>query len=247
MPHTLSVSCPLLVQRITGMLFVASSRASVRVAWKPFWPGSTTSISTRSGRDCWSFFIASSALSAVTTLKPLFNSMSLRNWRSVGESSTMRIFLMAMRCLSGNVFADCGKEPFLGEGLGEVAVGARQAAARAVEHAILGRQHDHRRRLQLRVLLDERASLVAVEARHHDVDEDDARLVIGDLGERIEAVLGEDHFVSGLPQEKFGAAPNGVAIVDDQNLDGSRLDRPRFRLRCRAHAAPFSCSHSCIC
>src|SRR5881394_516810 len=164
MPQTLSVSWPLLVHRITGIVFVASSRVSARVAWKPFCPGRTTSISTRSGRDCFTLFIASSALSAVATLKPFFESMSLRNSRSVGESSTIRIFLMAMRCLSGNVFADCGKEPFLGERLGQVAVGARQAAARAIEHAILGRKHDHRRALELRVLLDERAGLVAVEA-----------------------------------------------------------------------------------
>ncbi len=77
----------------------------------------------------------------------------------------------------------------------------REAAARAVEHAVLAGQHDDRGGFELRVLLDERAGLVAVQARHHDVDEDDVRLVVRDLGERVEAVLGEDHFVAGLAQE----------------------------------------------
>src|SRR2546425_11126590 len=231
MPHTRSVSWPLLVHRITGMVFVASSRVSVRVAWNPFWPGSTISISTRSGRDCFTLLIASSALSAVATLKPFFDSMSLRTWRSVGESSTIRIFLIAMACLSGSygsglyVFVDRGDQPFLGEGLGEIAVGTGKAAARAVEHAVLARKHDHRRRFELRVLLDERAGLIAVEPRHHDVDEDDARLVIRNLGERVEAVLGENHLVTGLTQEELRATPDGVAVVDHQDLD-----RPCFRL-----------------
>ena len=47
-------------------------------------------------------------------------------------------------------------------------------------------------RWNLRVLLDQRAGLVAVEARHHDVDEHEVGLVVGDLGERVEAVLGQD-------------------------------------------------------
>src|SRR5436190_7881635 len=233
MPQTLSVSWPLLVHRITGIVFVASSRVSARVAWKPFCPGRTTSISTRSGRDCFTLFIASSALSAVATLKPLFESMSLRNSRSVGESSTIRIFLMAMRCLSGDVFADCGEKPFLGEGLGQVTVRAGEPAARAVEDAVLRRKHDDGGRPQSRVLLDERARLVPVEARHHDVDEDDARMVVGNLGERVEAVLRKDHVVARLPEEHLGASPDGVAIVDDEDLD-----QPCRCCSSRGHSAP---------
>ncbi len=72
---------------------------------------------------------------------------------------------------------------------------------------------------ELRVLLDQRARLIAVEARHHDVDEDEVRMVIGDLGERIEAVFGEDHRAPRLQQEDLGAAPNGVRIIDHHDLD----------------------------
>src|SRR5438105_5700723 len=153
MPQTRSVSWPLLVHRMIGMFLVASSRVSVRVAWKPFCPGSTTSISTRSGRDCFTFTIASSALSAVATLKPFLDSSALRNSRSVAESSTISIFLMAMPCLSGDgrrfhVVGNSRDQPLFREGLGEVAVGAGEAPARAVEHAVLAREHDHRRCLE---------------------------------------------------------------------------------------------------
>ena len=92
-------------------------------------------------------------------------------------------------------------QAFLREGLGEIAVGAGEPAARTVEHAVLAGQHDHRRSLELRVLLDERAGLLAVEPGHHDVDEDHLRLVVADLRQGVEAVFGEDHVVPSLAQE----------------------------------------------
>jgi len=49
--------------------------------------------------------------------------------------------------------------------------------------------------------LDQRAGLIAVQARHHDVHEDDVRLMVGDLGESIETVFGEDDLATGLHQE----------------------------------------------
>ena len=68
--------------------------------------------------------------------------------------------------------------------------------------------------LMLAALLDERAGLVAVQARHHDVDEDEVGLVVGDLRERVEAVLRQDHLAPGLHEEDLRAAPDGVAVVD---------------------------------
>ena len=76
-------------------------------------------------------------------------------------------------------------------------------------------------RANLRVALDDRAGLVAVEARHQDVAEDQVGLVVVDLGQRIEAVLGEQHLVAALLQEDLGAAPDRVAVVDDQHLQSS--------------------------
>ena len=108
----------------------------------------------------------------------------------------------------------------LGERLGEVVLGAHHAAAGLVEHAVLGGQHDHRHVVEARVALDDGAGLVAVQAGHQDVAEDDLRRVVVDLRERVEAVLGQDDLVAALAQEDLGAAPDGVAVVDDQHAGG---------------------------
>ena len=52
-----------------------------------------------------------------------------------------------------------------------------------------------------------------------------SRLVVGDLRERVEAVLGEDDLEARLHEEDLRAAPDRVAVVDDQHLD-----RPCVRL-----------------
>src|SRR5678815_1276079 len=191
MPQLLSVSWPLEVQMMTGMPLVASSLARVRVAWKPLWPGITTSISTRSGRACFTLTSASSALSAVKTLKPFLVRMSLRYWRSVGESSTTSTFLIGMKWpfsvssryrVGLDVERDRLQQALFGKRFGQVLVGARQPAAGAIENAVLAGEHDHRRRPEIGVLLDERAGLIAVEPRHHDVDEDHLWPVVADLG-----------------------------------------------------------------
>ena len=71
---------------------------------------------------------------------------------------------------------------------------------------------------KLRVALDDGAGLVAIQARHQDVAEDQVRLVVVDLGQRVEAIFGQQHLVAALLQEDLGAAANGVAVVDDQHL-----------------------------
>src|SRR6185295_8238428 len=187
----------------------------------------------RSGRACFTLTSASSAFSAVATWKPFLVRMSLRYWRSVGESSTTRTFLMGIRSLfsvqvsvggCGNhvgldVQADRLEQALFGERLGQVAVGTGETAAGAVENPVLAGEHDHRGRLEVRVLLDERAGLITVEPRHHDVDEDHLRAVVADLGQRIESVFGEDDVVSGLAQEQLRAPTNSVAVVNDEDFD----------------------------
>src|SRR6266545_5701 len=171
MPQILSVSWLLDVQMMIGMLRVSASRLMARVAWNPLSPGMTTSIRITSGFNCLAFWIASSPLSLAMTSNPALVSMSFRTCRSVGESSTMRIFLIAMilpclllcpptpphsewtaRVLRGRGAVDVCRhglqQAFLGERLGQVLVGADHASARPVEQAVLGRQHDHGGRVE---------------------------------------------------------------------------------------------------
>jgi hypothetical protein len=73
------------------------------------------------------------------------------------------------------------------------------------------------------VVLDQRAGLVAIQARHHDVDEDDVGLVVGDLGQRVEAVDRGEHLAALLREQRFGGAPDRLAVVDDEHLEPVQL------------------------
>ena len=81
----------------TGIWLVSASRDSARVAWKPFMPGSTTSINTRSGLSRLQLAMPSSALPEVVTLWPLRSSNWAMTAASVGESSISS--MRAMRAL----------------------------------------------------------------------------------------------------------------------------------------------------
>src|SRR6266853_42634 len=226
MPQTRSVSWFLLVTTITGMCLVASSRVMARVAWKPLVPGMTTSIRIRSGFSDFALVIASSPFSAVTHWYPCLDSVSMKNCRSVGESSTIKIFLTAMAISSsanGRVRAYGFQKAVLREWLGQIFVRAHHSATRPIKQAVLGRQHDHGRGGEVRVFLDQRAGLIPVQARHHDVHEDDIGLMVGDLGERVETVFGEDHLTTGLNQENLRAAANSVRIVDHHHFDAGKI------------------------
>src|SRR6476661_7485940 len=144
MPHTRSVSWFLLVHMMMGTLAYSGSRVMARVSWKPFWPGMTTSIRIRSGLSSPRRRNASSAFSAVRTANPFFCSRSVMNISSVFESSTTStlligisitpVFLLlrrrSLRLRGGTELLHGLQQLVLGEGLGEVVLGADHAAAR---------------------------------------------------------------------------------------------------------------------
>src|SRR6185312_15276174 len=82
---------------------------------------------------------------------------------------------------------------------------------------------------ELHVALDDGAGLVAIEPRHQDVAENQLRLMVIDLGQRVKTVFRQHHLVAALLEKNFGAAPNGVAVVDDQNPE-TRSGRAHWRL-----------------
>src|SRR6266850_319988 len=211
---------------MTGICLVASSRVMARVAWNPLVPGMTTSIRMRSGFSDFDLVMASSPFSAVTTWYPCLDRVSMKNCRSVGESSTIKIFFTAMAISSGTngrVRPYGFQKTVLGKWLGQIFVRAHHSAARPIKQAVLGRQHDHGRTGEVGVFLDQRAGLIPVQTRHHDVHEDDIGLMVGDLGERVETVFGEDHLATGLNQENLGAAANRVRIVDHHHFDAGKI------------------------
>src|SRR5579883_318064 len=171
-----------------GIDEVSASRLRVRVAWKPFIPGMITSMMTRSGRSRLASAMPSSALAALLTRCPFFSSSVVNTRTSVGESSMIRMCAICFPLcaadgpsLVADVPSDRAEQFLARERFGQVLLRADDAAPRLVEQAVLRRQHDHRRGLEHLVVLDQRAGLVAVQPRHHDVDENDVRLLVGDL------------------------------------------------------------------
>src|SRR6266852_5689210 len=186
----------------------------------------TTSIRMRSGFSDFDLMIASSPLSAVTHWYPCLDSVSMKNCRSVGESSTIKIFLTAMAISSGTngrVRAYGFQKTILRKWLGQIFVRTHHSATRPIKKAVLGRQHDHGGGGEVRVFLDQRAGLIPVQARHHNIHENDIGLMVGDLGERVETVFGEDHLATGLNQENLRAAANSVRIVDHHHFDAGKI------------------------
>src|SRR6188508_1495843 len=183
MPQMRSVSWLLLETMMTGIARVAGSLASVRVARKPSTPGITMSIRIRSGRISRALRMPSAPSAAPSVSKPWFSSMR-RIWKtSVGESSMIRMRAMAvLPSFPADVPLDRREELVAREGLRQVVLGTDNASAGTVEQAVLGGQHDHRDRAEHLVVLDQRAGLITVEPRHHDVHEHDVGLVVGDLG-----------------------------------------------------------------
>src|SRR5688572_30704678 len=211
---------PLVLTMSTGMVLVSASRDRARVAWKPFMPGSTTSIITRSGFSRLQVSMPSSALPEASTWWPLRSRSWVRTAVSVGESSIRRI--RAICCLTPRsgvyVRSDRVEQFFAGEWFGEVLLGADDAPARLVEQAVLRRQHDDRRALEQMIVLDQGAGLIAVQARHHDVHEDDLWLLVGDFRQRLEAVGGGNHLTAFSFQQRFGGSADGLGIVDHHDL-----------------------------
>src|SRR5438105_4595514 len=136
----------------------------------------TTSIRMRSGFSDFDLMIASSPLSAVTHWYPCLDSVSMKNCRSVGESSTIKIFLTAMAISSGTngrVRAYGFQKTMLRKWLGQIFVRAHHSATRPIKKAVLGRQHNHGGGREVRVILDQSAGLMHVQAWHQHVDGDE--------------------------------------------------------------------------
>ena len=111
------------------------------------------------------------------------------------------------------------QQTVFGKGLGQILVRSHHAATRAVKEPILGGQHDDGSGLEAWVFLDQRAGLIAIEARHHDVAENNFGLVIGDLSQRIKSVFSKDDLTPRLHEKYLGTATYGVAVVYNHDLD----------------------------
>src|ERR1700749_470240 len=148
-------------------------------------PGMTMSMKIRSGLISRASRTPSAPSAAAAVRYPCFSSAFCITCTSVGELSTISISGIP---LSPDMRLDRAQELVLGERLGQVVLRADDANPRPIEQAVLRGQHDDGNGKEYLVVLDEGTGLIAIEPRHHDVDEHDVRLVISDLRQSIESV-----------------------------------------------------------
>src|SRR6185437_8627507 len=179
-------------------------------------PGMTMSMKMRSGLISLARRRPSAPSAAAAVRYPCFSSAFCMTCTSVGESSTISISGIP---LSPDMRLDRAQELVLGERLGEVVLRADDSTPGPIEQPVLGGQHDDGNGTEYLVVLDEGTGLIAIEARHHDVDEHDVRLVIGDLGQRIESVNRSEDFATLFRKQGFRRTTDSLAVVDDQYLE----------------------------
>ena len=99
------------------------------------------------------------------------------------------------------------------------------AAAGPVEQSIFARQHDDGRLLEYLVVFNQRTGLITIKSRHHDVDKNKVRLMVGDLGEGIETVYCREHLAALLREQRLRRPPDGFTVVHDQYFETVQTPR----------------------
>src|SRR5580698_5869941 len=161
------------------------------------------SMKIKSGFMAFALRMPSSPFSAAAVLKPCFSSAFCITKTSVGESSTMRISAIDFSPSFPDVRFNCAQQFVLSKRLGQIMLRPYDAAACAVEQSVLAREHDYRNLLENFVVLYQRAGLVAIQSRHHDIDEHDVRLMIRNLGKCVETIHRREDFAAFLGEEGF--------------------------------------------
>jgi hypothetical protein len=104
--------------------------------------------------------------------------------------------MVAIASSSVDLVGNRAQQFVFGKWFGQILFRSDYASARAVEKPVLARQHDDWRVLKDLVVFDQRTGLVAIEARHHYVDENNVGLMIGNLGKRVETIDRRKHLAS---------------------------------------------------
>ena len=129
-----------------------------------------------------------------------------------------------------DLIGDGAQQLIFREGLGQVLLRSNDTAACPIEQSVLAGQHDDGCFFKYFVVLDQGARLVAVQTRHHDVNEDEIRLMVGDLRQRVETVERRRRFAL-IEFDRNPVVPvlgQKVAISAGSYYQGSALDDGRF-------------------
>jgi len=94
------------------------------------------------------------------------------------------------------VLTDRTEQLFFTEWFGQILIRPNNTTFGFIKQAVFTRQHDDWGRLKLGIIFDQGAGLIAVQSRHHDIDENNIRVGIGDFSQGIETVSGCNDFAA---------------------------------------------------
>ena len=112
---------------------------------------------------------------------------------------------------------DPGGERGLVDRLGQIFVGARLEPGDDVLAVGLRGDQDDRRERQIGIGLDLPAGFDAVDLRHHDVEQDQIRMMLPGGGDRLLAIGRFDELVALPPEAGAEDVAIGLIVVDDEN------------------------------
>lgn len=104
------------------------------------------------------------------------------------------------------------------EGFDDVFIGARAASSFLLCHLPFGGQHDHVDVLEVLVVLDDLAYLIAVHDGHHDVEKQDMGVDVTCFYQRLSAVFGQPELVTFILEEIGERLPDVLVVVGYENL-----------------------------
>ena len=108
---------------------------------------------------------------------------------------------------------------FFRKRLGQVLFGPNDSSSRAIKNAVFAGQHDDWSGFEILIILDQCTSLIAVQSWHHDIDENDVRLVLGYFGQGFESIDRRHHLTADFLKQSFSAAANRFTVIDHHDLD----------------------------
>src|ERR1051326_4728262 len=152
----------------------------------------------------------------MSRLVALSSTIRMRGGLFMGRTDVARFTGNARRSRR-QVLADLRQQLARAGGLGDVIVAARGPRLLLVSAQRIRGDGDDRDRCERRIGLDAAGGFVAVEQRQMDVPQDQVRLRAGRDGERVLAVLGLDHLVSGAAEQIAQDLPIVLLILDHQD------------------------------
>ncbi len=154
-----------------------------------------------------------------------------------------QLALLVAQALLLEARADARVQQHRVDRLRQVVLGAHLDAVDDAVELVERRRHDHRDLAEVRVVLQLREHLVAVELGHQDVEQQQVEALRPQQVERLAAVLREDDGVPCCSRPRAEQEPVHPVVVGDQDRARGRGRSSRRRLRAQRRTSASSSAH----